>query len=75
MRYFYFTRPTIATSLRDAGVSIEQCENIYDPCRIAWRAEITPLLCKVVSDYYLEIGKPIPKPITAYQSMRTKGER
>lgn len=63
LKYYYFTRGTLASELITSGVNVERTGNIYDPTRQSWKAEFSPLLCQVVRRYFRDRNLPVPQVI------------
>lgn len=59
-RGFICTRPKLARRLMDAGQTPESMVNPWQPQRVAWMFPISDTLRAIVSDFYQEIGKPLP---------------
>ena len=57
---FICTRPLLARRLIDAAQEPHEIVNPWDPKRNAWLFEITPQLVRIVTEFYREIGKPLP---------------
>lgn len=67
-KYYFFTRATLAAELSMQGIPVKRVENIYKPERAAWRADMTPELCRAVVDYFKTLGLPVPQPIKDAQA-------
>lgn len=63
LKYYYFTRGTLASELIGHGITVERTGNVYNPLRNSWKAEFSPLLCQVVRKYFKDRGLPVPQVI------------
>ena len=63
-RHYFCTRPTLASTLLDAGFKGRQTANPYHPERPAWSFELSTSLASTVAEYYKQIGQAVPKVIT-----------
>ena len=67
---FLCTRPQLATLLIEAGFQYEQKPNPFDRNMTAWVFPISEDLARIVSDFYTEIGRPVPATIKDWRPDR-----
>ena len=62
------TRSRLAGALMDAGIECESIRNPWRPEMTAWRLSITPKAVSIITAYYNEIGKPVPRSVLDYSA-------
>lgn len=64
--YYLCTRPTLALNLHEMGKKTTLTENPFHPGLSAWYVDIDLDVCDIVAEFYLSIGKPVPRIIKEY---------
>lgn len=60
------TRPVLAVKLYGAGKEVSTVTNPYRADLKAWVVALDAETCSIISSYYAEIGKPVPKAVARF---------
>ena len=68
-KYYLCTRPRLAAALEKKGVPIQRTVNPFatdKAHRAAWDVELTRDAALIISHYFQDNGKPVPKSVVAF---------